>query len=107
MWNDSCHWPKWSLAQVHAEKVRAAEKDIPKDVVQVVWDYGRAHPRIVRRLHDECFEVWAAPGRSLQQVRAWKRAKPDGWLLTAWVKCERANRERIVDLVRKLGPRLA
>jgi hypothetical protein len=60
----------------------------------------------VKRIREGGFEVWAAPGCGPGQVRAWKRTKPDGWLLTEWVKCDAANRDRLLDLVRTVGPRL-
>lgn len=105
IWNDSCHFRKDSLAQVHADKCRAAEKLLPHDIVQVLWDYGRAHPSIVKRVVDEGFEVWVAPGRRV--LKSWKRAMAAGGatgvLATAWIKCDRTNRGRLLKLVRTLG----
>jgi len=106
VWNDACHYRKDALAQVHADKCRDAEQHLPKDVVQVLWDYARAHPGIVKRVRDEGFEVWVAPGRDTKHLRTWRRAKPDGWLLTAWVKCERKHRRHLLELVNTLGPML-
>jgi len=105
IWNDSCHFRKSSLAQVHADKCRAAEGLLPRDIVQVLWDYSRAHPSIVKRVVDEGFEVWVAPGARV--LAPWKRAitlgGATGVLATAWVKCDRTHRERLLELVRTVG----
>jgi len=106
VWNDSCHHRSESLAQVHADKCRAAEDLLPTDVVQVLWDYSRAHPSIVKRVAGKGFDVWVAPGRDVGHLRAWRRATPDGVLLTAWVKCDRVHRKRLLDLVGELGAKL-
>jgi len=106
VWNDSCHFRRTMLAQVHADKCRDAEDHLPRDVVHVLWDYARAHPGIVRRIAGKGFEVWAAPGADLRQVKAWRRAPVTGVLLTAWVKCDRTNRRYLLDLVRDIGAAL-
>jgi hypothetical protein len=108
IWNDSCHSGIRSAAQVHAEKCRAAEKGIPRDVVQVPWCYERAHPAVVKRLARRGFEVWGAPGRTLSRARAWRRAilanGGKGLLLTRWVKCSKKNRRELLGLVRTVAP---
>lgn len=108
IWNDSCHFEKTAIAQVHADKCRAAEALLPRDVVQVLWDYGRAHPAVVKRIAKEGFEVWAAPGRSAEQVEKWKGALAagggKGLLMTNWTKCDRKNRAQLLEMVRTLGP---
>ena len=106
IWNDSCHYRKDALAQVHADKCRAAEAHLPKDIVQLVWDYARAHPSIVRRIAEEGFEVWAAPGGDVRRLKTWLRSPISGVLLTAWTKCDRANRKRLLELVRDVGANL-
>ena len=107
IWNDSCHSARTSGAQVHADKSRAAEGLIPRDIVQVVWDYGHAHPSVVKRLVKEGFEVWAAPGRTREGVRRWRRAVvaegASGMLMTRWVKCGRTNRKALVQMLRNLA----
>jgi len=108
VWNDSCHDRKDAVAQVHAEKCRAAEDLLPHDIVHVLWDYERVHPKIVRRIAQKGFETWAAPGANVASVRAWRRAVlregGNGLLMTAWIKCDRTNRRRIAGMVRLLGP---
>ena len=111
VWNDSCHFRKTMVAQAHADKCRAAEDFLPQDVVHVLWDYERAHPKIVRRVAGKGFEVWAAPGANVASVRAWRRAilreGGNGLLMTAWIKCDRAHRARLAGMVRSLGPEYA
>ena len=111
IWNDSCHFRKRSIAQVHADKCRAAEDLLEKDIVEVLWDYAGARPGIVRRIVGKGFDVWAGPGSTPGKVKAWRRAVVSeggsGLLLTAWIKCDRANRKRLLDLVRTCGPELA
>jgi len=108
IWNDSCHFGDACLAQVHADKSRAAEDLLPRDIVHVLWDYERAHPAIVRRIAKKGFEVWAAPGASARKVRDWRRAVAScggsGLLMTRWIQCDPANRGRLLDMVRALGP---
>ena len=76
IWNDSCHFKKTAPAQVHAEKCRAAEEYLHRDVVHVLWDYGRAHPNIVKRLVQQGFNVWGAPGANSRQVKNWRNRSP-------------------------------
>jgi len=105
LWNDSAHRGKWL---VHAEKSRFAEKKIPKDIVQVLWDYTGVQPRIVRRLVREGFEVWGAPGTEVEQVLKWRqvilRHGGKGLLMTVWRPCLRSNRSQFLQLIRSLGP---
>jgi len=108
IWNDSCYSSDHHIAQVHAEKCRAAEKLLPHDIVQVLWCYERAYPSIVRRLVNGGFDVWAAPGRTTELVRRWRRAVEaeggSGLLVTKWIKCCRRNRKELLDIVNTLGP---
>jgi hypothetical protein len=107
IWNDSCYFGRDVVAEVHADKSRAAEDLLPRDVVHVLWDYERAHPAIVRRIAAKGFDVWAAPGAHARLVRAWRRAilagGGSGLLMTHWIKCDRANRGRLLTTVRALG----
>ena len=108
IWNDSCHDQITSIAQVHAEKCRAAESLLPKDIVEVLWDYGKAHAPIVKRIASQGFEVWGAPGVTLDQVKKWRAAVKanggKGLLMTRWRKCDKAHRKELLDLVNALGP---
>lgn len=104
IWNDSSHSGR---ALVHAEKSLAAEKAIPRDIVQVVWDYRNSQPEIIRRLTEAGFEVWGAPGREPEAASAWwediLRYGGKGLLLTRWIPCQRSNRTEFMGLLRTLG----
>ncbi len=107
VWNDSCHFKKTAIAQVHADKCRAAEAHLPRDVVHVLWDYCQAHPSIIRRLTRQGFSVWGAPGQDPRQVANWRTAivanGGSGLMLTHWVKCCKRNEERLLALIAKAG----
>ncbi len=93
---------------VHAEKSLAAEDKIPKDIIHVVWDYAHAQPKIVKRLVKKGFEVWGAPGRSVERVAQWRdcllKHGGKGILLTAWIPTIKKNQSKLLRLVRELGP---
>jgi len=105
IWKDAHKTPSF---QCHSEKSRAAERRTPRDVVQVPWDYSGVQGDTVRRLVRKGFEVWGAPGRSPEHVRAWRdfllRCGGKGLLLTLWVPCRPGNRRELLDLIRVLGP---
>jgi hypothetical protein len=105
IWNDSAHKER---ALVHAEKSLVAEQQIPRDVVQAVWDYSSARPDIVRRLVQAGFEVWGAPGQEPDQARQWRQAILQhggrGLLMTNWIPCRRPNRAKFLRLIRTVGP---
>lgn len=111
MWNDSAfaetcaNPPRCPL--VFAEKARAAEKKMPKDIVQIVWDYGVARPKIVRRLVRQGFEVWGAPGGTAEKIQQWRdvllRHGGKGLLMTQWLPCRKSNRAKLLDVIRNAG----
>jgi hypothetical protein len=105
IWNDSAHQ---GPALIHAEKSLLAEKTIPRDVVQVPWEYSRPQPETIRRLTDAGFEVWGAPGRTPDLVAAWRddllRYGGKGLLLTFWRPCRPSNRAAMLRLLREVGP---
>ena len=104
IWNDTAYpmGRRW----VHAEKSLRAEADLPRDVVQVLWDYDRFQPEILRRLRRRGFEVWVAPGRDPAQIARWHDAVRwvggRGLLVTLWISCRPRNRGRILDRIRQL-----
>lgn len=108
MWNDSCHDAIGSLAQVYAEKIKAAEAELPRDIVHVLWHYSRVFPSAIRRLTQQGFDVWAAPGKPSEQVRRWRRAirgnGGTGLLMTHWIKCTPRHEAVLIDLIHRLGP---
>lgn len=108
VWNDSCHFKKTVIAQVHADKCRAAEKHLPRDIVHVLWHYGQAHPAIVKRLAKQGFAVWGAPGKGPKEVKHWRKAiianGGSGLLMTNWIKCCKCNEATLLDMIESLAP---
>jgi hypothetical protein len=104
IWNDSSYGER---ALVHAEKSLAAEEKIPKDIVQVLWDYSNVQPKIIRRLVKEGFQVWGAPGPNAEKVLKWREAILDyggkGLLLTMWIPCSKSNRFKLLQFIRTAG----
>lgn len=108
VWNDSCHFQKTAIAQVHAEKCRAAEEHLSPDIVHVLWDYSRAHPDIAKRLVRQGFTVWGAPGADARLVKDWRNAISanggNGLLMTKWVKCCKRNEAQLLGMIEELAP---
>ncbi|MBI4336018.1 MAG: hypothetical protein HY589_05125 [Candidatus Omnitrophica bacterium] len=105
IWNDTAfgRTRPW-----HTRKSLAAEKALPKDVVQVVWDYKRVRPAIIKRVAEEGFDVWAAPGQKPSQVLKWKKALLKyggrGLVMTTWLPCRSRNRPLMLEMIQILGP---
>jgi hypothetical protein len=106
IWNDSaCGWPQ---ADIHKAKSLYAEEQIPKDIIQVLWDYSGAQPEILQRIRDRGFELWAAPGGKRELVTHMRDALLDcggtGILLTRWQPCVAANRDAMLRQLQTCGP---
>jgi len=105
IWNDTA---RGGSRPWHARKSLAAEKRIPKDIVQIVWDYKHVRSEIIRRLVQEGFEVWVAPSQRPLHVLKWKRAglnhKAKGLIMTNWICCRPHNRSKLLDLIQSIGP---
>ncbi|MDD5600050.1 MAG: hypothetical protein PHV82_19045, partial [Victivallaceae bacterium] len=60
IWKDTRTDPR---GFIFTEKQFACEDKIPKDTVQMVWDYTKViDPNIIRSLENKGIEVWGAPG---------------------------------------------
>lgn len=106
IWNDSaCHWP---AADIHREKSLFAEQRIPKDIVQVLWDYGDWDPKALKRIRAAGFDLWGAPGGESKFVKKMRdrllSIGGSGILLTHWIQCVPSNRRAMLDLISKGGP---
>lgn len=105
MWNDTALGRRrpW-----HTRKSLAAEKALPKDIVQVVWDYKYFKPAILRRITEEGFEAWVAPGANPSYVLQWKKALlrygGKGLVMTTWLPCRPRNRADMLDMIETAGP---
>lgn len=108
IWNDACHDDVKKLAQVHAKKCIDAEPLLPKDTVHVLWHYLKACPAHVKRLTDQGFSVWGAPGREPRLVKNWRRALVqhggEGMMLTRWEKCDKDHEKELTELIKGCAP---
>ncbi len=106
IWNDTAwHGPR---AQIHREKSLYAESRIPKDIIQVYWDYWELHPEDLKRLVSQGFETWIAPGADPATAADWRRevvgVGRGGLLLTHWTPCVAANRDALLKKIETVGP---
>ena len=93
---------------MHARKSIAAAKRIPKDIVQIIWDYGKVPPAHIRRLVEQGFEVWGAARWDSLHAFRWKQAilkyGGNGLVMTRWIPCQRSNRVKFLQLIGATGP---
>ena len=107
MWNDSAI--HYGPGFIHRDKALAAERGVPKDVVQVLWNYHYVPASHARRIAAAGFDLWGAPGRDdPEQVRGFCRAVAcnggKGLLMTRWVPCRKANRAAILRQIHDMAP---
>jgi len=107
IWNDT--GIGYGSGLIHAEKSLTAEKAIPRDVVQVLWQYSTVPAADIRRIRKQGFELWGAPGSRDPRVTARFRdavieAGGKGLLMTAWIPCRAANRKTLLDRIAAMGP---
>jgi len=107
MWNDSAI--HYAPGFIHRDKALAAEAALPRDVVQVLWNYHYVPAAHARRIAAEGFELWGAPGREdPEQARGFCRAVArcggKGLLMTRWVPCRKANRAAILRQIHDQAP---
>ncbi len=106
IWNDSaCGWPG---AEIHKEKSLYAEERIPRDIVQVLWDYATVDRSGLQRIRDRGFDLWGAPGTDPQRVQEMRAGLlacgGSGLLLTRWIPCRPENRDSLLAHIRAIGP---
>ncbi len=106
VWNDTAYENRDVIAQVHADKMKAAEPDLPKDMTHIIWDYDLVHEGLLQRLTDFGFEVWVAPGGNLERIEKWdkviRKEGGDGFLFTNWIKCSVENKEKLLNQIDQL-----
>ena len=107
MWNDSAI--HYGPGLIHRDKALAAEKVVPKDVVQMLWNYYYVPTQHVRRIARGGFELWGAPGHNdVEQVRGFcravSRAGGKGLMMTRWDPCRPGNRAAMLRQIRTLTP---
>lgn len=106
IWNDSaCHWPQ---AEIHREKSLMAEREAPRGVTHVLWDYDDWDPGALQRIRDAGLDLWGAPGGKPEQVSNMRdrllKIGGTGILLTHWIPCIPARSEELLGRVRVCGP---
>ncbi len=107
IWNDTAI--EYPPGLIHAEKSLAAEKAIPKDIVQVLWDYHSVPAAAARRICEEGFELWGAPGAHDRSQAAGFRdvvlsSGGKGLFMTTWSPCVESNRDRLLRTIHQIGP---
>ena len=70
--------------------------------------YRKVPPRHIRRIVNEGFEVWGAPGWNPWQAFEWKQAilrcGGKGLIMTRWIPCRHCNRTKLLRLIGAAGP---
>ncbi len=107
VWNDSSNL--WPSAMIHAEKAMYAEKRIPRDVVEIVWDYGQTRLNVLKRVVREGFETWVAPnsnnpGMIMEARQFIKQAGAHGILLTRWQAMNKGARAGWLSMIETAAP---
>ncbi len=106
IWNDTAIG--YGPGLIHAEKSRAAEDVIPKDIVQVVWRYDTVPAEPIRRVGKAGFELWGAPGRRPEMAAEFRKAVLKaggrGLLMTTWGPVRKGTRKRLLEGIRAMGP---
>jgi hypothetical protein len=106
IWNDSaCHWPQ---AAIHRDKSLAAERELPRDVIHVLWDYGDWDAPALSRIREAGFDLWGAPGGKPENVALMRdqllAVGGIGILLTNWIPCIPSQAENLLNTIRVCGP---
>jgi hypothetical protein len=111
MWNDSGLGTKYAPGQIYVEKVINALDRIPKDVIQVLWNYWEVPAKQIKYIASKGFEVWGAPGKDPVQARNFRDAvlkvKGKGLLMTTWTQCRHPNREMLLERINSHGAALS
>ncbi len=107
IWNDTAI--TYAPGLIHAEKSLTAEKAIPREVVQILWDYHGLPEESAARICEEGFELWGAPGAGdAAQATAFRdavcRHGGKGLLMTAWTHCDSSTRDWLLERVHQMGP---
>ena len=99
MWNDATHeWP-----EPRKSVLEAAWGRIPRDIVQMLWDYRKACPDLVKHFVGLGFPVWGASGRYVEIAGAWATAIREnggsGLVATIWSPVQPEHREAYRDTI--------
>lgn len=107
MWSDAAI--AYPNGQIFVEKAEAALEHCSKDIVQILWEYGGIPKRAAKRVVENGFELWGAPGWSdAKQVAGYAKLcrglGATGLLMTRWMKCVEENRQELLDCIHRAAP---
>lgn len=106
-WNDSAI--SYASGQAHREKSETAEKHLPTDVVQLLWNYSYVPETQMKAIRRRGFELWGAPGAKspelLTQFRdALVKAGATGMVMTHWAPCIPDRKKDLLERISTYGP---
>jgi hypothetical protein len=107
MWNDSAI--NYKVGQIHREKAVYAQNRIPRDVIQVLWNYHRVPLKELKAIRERNLELWGAPGSQDTAMacrfrNAVRRLGGRGLLMTRWIPCTERTCKELVASIQTMGP---
>lgn len=107
IWNDSAI--NYASGFIYVEKSMHAENHVPKDVVQVLWNYSRVPAEPAKRIAEKGFELWGSPTAQDVEIAAGFRdavldAGGKGLMMTRWIPCIKENRKELLEAIHRMGP---
>lgn len=106
-WSDSAL--DYASGQVYREKSERAERDCPRDVVRLLWNYWMVPEKEMRTIRRRGFELWGAPGARTPELlnrfkEALLKAGGNGMVMTHWAPCIADRREDLLKRINEYGP---
>jgi hypothetical protein len=106
-WSDSAI--DYASGQVYREKSVAAERELPADVVRLLWNYWAVPKKEMKAIRRRGLELWGAPGaRTQEQAQQFRDATlacgGTGLVMTHWKACIPANRKELIERITTFGP---
>jgi hypothetical protein len=106
-WSDSAI--EYASGQIHVEKCQTAERELPKDVVRLLWHYRSVPAGVMKTIRKHGYELWGAPGASeLAKTVAFRdgvlACGGTGLVMTNWIPCRKENRQALLDRIRSFAP---
>ena len=107
IWNDSACW--WRQAAIHKDKSLAAERELPRDVTHILWDYEDWDGEVsLRRIRKAGFDLWGAPGGKPELVAKMRdrllTVGGTGILLTQWIPCIPSRKAELIRMIQTCSP---
>jgi hypothetical protein len=106
-WSDSAI--DYASGQAYREKSEAAERELPRDTVRLLWNYWAVPVKEMKAIRRRGHELWGAPGaRSVELTTRFRDALVacggTGMVMTHWTPCVAANRAELLGRIREYGP---